>query len=136
MKKMRYGSRPYYWLEERVNFNRRVFSQEPSTASAGVPLHGRRCLCSNNAAASLLDVVVSLILYQTWTATKLTIKYLQQILVVMAIKQQAAVNDIVNALLDKNQALITKEEALQSLDQVFRQAREADQLLDSELNHA
>jgi hypothetical protein len=54
----------------------------------------------------------------------------------MAIKQQAAVNDIVNALLDKNQALITKEEALQSLDQVFRQAREADQLLDSELNHA
>jgi hypothetical protein len=29
MKKMRCGSRPYYWLEERVNFNRRVFSQEP-----------------------------------------------------------------------------------------------------------
>lgn len=54
----------------------------------------------------------------------------------MAIKQKAAVDDIVGALLDRSEALITKEEALQTLDQVFREAREADQLLDSELTHA
>lgn len=54
----------------------------------------------------------------------------------MAFKQQVAVADIVKALLATNQRLITKQEALQCFDEVFRQAREADQVLDKELTQA
>jgi hypothetical protein len=54
----------------------------------------------------------------------------------MAPKQQVLVADIVKTLQATNQRLITKEKALQLFDDVFRQPKEADQVLDREMTHA
>jgi hypothetical protein len=70
----------------------------------------------------------------TWTAIEIEDHSKRS--VIMAFKQQVAVADIVKTLLATNQRLITKQEALQCFDEVFRQASEADQVLEEELTQA
>lgn len=51
----------------------------------------------------------------------------------MPFQQQAAVADIVKALLNTNPRLITKEEIHRLVNEAFDQAKEADQVLDQSL---
>lgn len=53
----------------------------------------------------------------------------------MGSKQRVAVSDIVKTLFATNQQTITKEKAVQLFDQVFRQAKEADRVLDYGMAH-